>query len=113
MRWVLIAGLLAAGGCAFANEPWIGSGNDLQQKFVCVANASDTTGIAVAQARFEQGQLGNTRAGAVTRTIEKGRPRAGRRACFRWPWISEVGRAGLVVRADTTWGPWFNPWARR
>jgi hypothetical protein len=35
----------------------------------------------------------------------------GKRSCFRWPFIHELGRINVVQGQDTVWGNWFKPWA--
>jgi hypothetical protein len=101
--------ILLAGCSAFHPEHWAEPA-----PFHCATNPADRKAIVLAQARFASTQLGWRGPSAdVIRTLDVREAKPQKRVCFRWPWISEEGRIGIVVGRDTLWSAWMNPWARR
>lgn len=92
MRAALL--LLLAGCATTAHWPYRG-------ELLCVQNPTP------ARVRFVQQD-------AIGRTLAFGLPtNPGHRTCARWGFIANRGRFGRVdARGDTTWGGWFDPWAK-
>ena len=109
---LLLLGVVAA--CSF-HQPTVGTGGKKPYfgNFYCDSNSTGQHAVFVAQARFQPGSQGRglrEKGGALYRVLEVRRAKPGKRVCFRWPWVADEGRVGMVVGADTTWREWFNPW---
>lgn len=103
---VALAVVLLATGC-FSRFPY----GNVPAPFHCATNIADQKATVLAQARFTSETLG--RRGplhSVIRALDVRQAKPNQRVCFRWPWISDEGRIGIVVGRDTSWGEWMNPW---
>ena len=100
-------------GCSFRSpNPGTGGRRPYFGNFYCDSNPTNQRVRFVAQARFGPGVPGRglRPQGTLLRVLEVRSARPGQRVCFRWPWISDEGRVGMVVGSDTAWRHWFNPW---
>ena len=108
---ILLAAIHA--GCSFRQPtPATGGRRPYFGNFYCDTNPTDQRVTFVAQARFVAGSQGRglRPEGTLLRVLEVRQARPQQRVCFRWPWISDEGRVGMVIGRDTSWGEWFNPW---
>lgn len=99
--FLIITEVLLTAGCAVFNPPF--AKWPLRGDYFCAWNP-DSTGSSRKTIVAQDGDR---------RTIRVGEPvKPQQRTCFRWPFIGDRGRLGLVTEGrDTTWGQWFEPWA--
>lgn len=122
VKTLILMLVVVVSACSF-RDPIQGTGGRSPQAghFYCVTNVLPGKGDVFAEQRFRSGQLGLKGDYFISRTIEvKHGVQAGKRVCFRWPWVKidtdddeksrNNGRIILIASTDTVRGAWFNPW---